>query len=193
VKAKQKGAFMVELALVLMFFSGLFVAVANYVVAINTKGQLERAVYSMTTIMSERKQLFGGEVDICFGSDARCNETKQVMNRLMMASLKRMMPNFDRTKLGIQIEQLTVEGDNPRNFKKKYRQLRDGAVQGCQLPNLNQMSKEQALELLPITSHNRRLPMYQVTLCYETPFNIFGLADGEVVRTIAISFSFARV
>lgn len=55
-KAKQQGAFMVELALVLMFISGLFVVMANYVVAINTKGQLDRAVYSLATIMAERKQ-----------------------------------------------------------------------------------------------------------------------------------------
>nr|WP_241750593.1 tight adherence pilus pseudopilin TadF [Vibrio vulnificus] len=184
---------MVELALVLMFFSGLFVVMANYVVAINTKGQLDRAVYSLTTIMVERKQFFGGDLDICGKADPYCYETKKVVNFLSTASLKRMMPGFEESKFGVFVEQLAVEGDKPSNFRKRYKKFSSGATDGCNLPNLDRLTKEDALELLPITSRNRRLPMYQITLCYETPFNIFGLSEGNVIKAVSTSFSFARV
>ncbi|EGQ7831330.1 tight adherence pilus pseudopilin TadF [Vibrio vulnificus] len=192
-KAKQQGAFMVELALVLMFISGLFVVMTNYVVAINTKGQLDRAVYSLTTIMAERKQFFDGDLDICGRADPYCSETKRAVNYLSKASLKRMMPGFDESKFGVFVEQLVVEGDNPSNFIKRYKKFSSGVTDGCNLPNLDSLTKEEALELLPITSRNRRLPMYQITLCYETPFNIFGLSEGNVIKAVSTSFSFARV
>lgn len=89
--------------------------------------------------------------------------------------------------------QLAVEGDKPSNFRKRYKKFSSGATDGCNLPNLDNLTKEEALELLPITSRNRRLPMYQITLCYETPFNIFGLAEGNVIKAVSTSFSFARV
>ncbi|MDW2173233.1 tight adherence pilus pseudopilin TadF, partial [Vibrio sp. 1567] len=57
-KSKQTGAFIVELALVLLFFGSIIAMHINYTIAVNKKGQLDRVVYSIVSVISERRQLF---------------------------------------------------------------------------------------------------------------------------------------
>ncbi len=192
-RIKVKGSFTVEAALVLMFFSGISVTFLNYVIAMNVKGQLDRTSYSIVTVIAERKQFFGGDVNLCKVTDLTCSEIKKEIDNLATSSLKRVLPNFDREKLGIYVEQLSVEGGGESSFRKEYKSFSMGNLDGCNLPNVNSLSLADAKEILPTTSHNRKLPLYQITLCYDTPFNIFGANDGSVVKTVSTSFSFARV
>lgn len=193
-RSKQAGAFTVELALVLMVFAGLFVAIANHLLAVDRKGQLDRATYSLTTILAERKQLFDANLDICAGD---CRETEHVSFSIVSASLKRMSQSFDKTKLGMRIDEIRLEekldSSGKLVYKRVQKTLTKGAIHGCNFPDMSDMTKEKALELLPVTSRGRRLPMYQVSLCYETPLDVLGVATGEVVRIVSSSYSFARV
>ncbi|MDG2794076.1 tight adherence pilus pseudopilin TadF, partial [Vibrio parahaemolyticus] len=54
-KSKQTGAFIVELALVLLFFGSIIAMHINYTIAVNKKGQLDRVVYSIVSVISERR------------------------------------------------------------------------------------------------------------------------------------------
>nr|WP_216602711.1 tight adherence pilus pseudopilin TadF [Vibrio europaeus] len=194
VRVKQTGSFAVELALVLVFASGLFLVVVNYMLAINKKGQLDRASYSLTTILSERKQLFSSDLDICAGN---CRRTEQTTYSIASASMKRMIPNFDKSKFGMRIDEIRLEEtllpSGKTHYKRVQKTLTKGAIQGCDFPNISDITKDKAIELLPITSRGRRLPLYQVSLCYEIPVNLLGVANGEVLRLLSTSYSFARV
>lgn len=191
---RQNGSFTVELAMVLVFASGIFLVVVNHMLAINKKGQLDRATYSLTTILSERKQLFSDSLDVCSGN---CSKTKNTTFSIAASSLKRMIPNFDKTKLGMRIDEIRLEEHNLPDggtvYTRHHKKLEKGNVTGCNFPDMEKMTKAKAIELLPVTSRNRRLPMYQVSLCYEIPFNLLGVTSGEVNQIISTSYSFARI
>jgi tight adherence protein F len=194
VQVKQKGSFAVELAMVLVFASGIFLVVVNHMLAINKKGQLDRATYSMTTIFAERKQLFNANMDICAGD---CRKTEHNAFAIASASMKRMIPNFDKTKFGMRIDEIRLEetavSGGKVNYRRVQKTLTKGNIQGCDFPDMSDITKQKAIEMLPVTSRGRRLPMYQVSLCYEIPTNLIGIANGEVFRLVSSSYSFARV
>jgi len=194
VRVKQTGSFAVELALVLVFASGLFLVVVNYMLAINKKGQLDRAAYSLTTILAERKQLFGADLDICAGN---CRKTEHATYSIASASMKRMIPNFEKSKFGMRVDEIRLEEtllpSGKINYKRVQKTLTKGAIHGCDFPDMSDITKDKAIELLPVTSRGRRLPLYQVSLCYEIPVNLIGVANGEVLRLLSTSYSFARV
>ncbi|SON52727.1 putative Flp pilus assembly protein TadF [Vibrio tapetis subsp. tapetis] len=194
VRVKQKGSFAVELAMVLVFASGIFLVVVNYMIAINKKGQLDRATYSLTTILSERKQLFDADMNICAGN---CRKTENTAFVIASASMKRMIPNFDKTKFGMRIDEIRLEEDlsagGKVNYRRVHKTLTKGNIHGCEFPNMSDVTKDKAIDMLPVTSKGRRLPLYQVSLCYEIPTNLLGVASGEVFRLVSSSYSFARV
>ncbi|MFA0231285.1 tight adherence pilus pseudopilin TadF, partial [Vibrio sp. 10N.261.45.A7] len=189
-QVKQKGAFAVELAMVLVFASGIFVVVVNHMLAINKKGQLDRASYSLTTIFAERKQLFNANMDICAGD---CRKTEHNAFVIASASMKRMIPNFDKNKFGMRIDEIRLEetalSGGKVNYRRVQKTLTKGSIHGCDFPDMGDITKEKAIEILPITSRGRRLPMYQVSLCYEIPTNLIGIANGEVFRLVSTSYS----
>ncbi|WP_391090567.1 tight adherence pilus pseudopilin TadF [Vibrio sp. NH-UV-68] len=193
-RVKQTGAFAVELALVLTLLSVMSILVINHMLAINKKGQLDRATYSLVTILAERKQLFNSNLDICAGD---CRETEQATYSIATASLKRMIPTFDKSKFGMRIDEIRIDEQMSRrgeiDCKRVHTTLTKGAIHGCNFPDVTDMTKEKTLEMLPVTSRGRRLPLYQVSLCYETPVDVIGATTGEVFRIVSTSYAFARV
>ncbi|ENM5775859.1 tight adherence pilus pseudopilin TadF [Vibrio mimicus] len=194
---RQRGAFMVELALVMVVFSALFAILINYSIAINKKGQLDRVAYSLTTILAERKQLFGSQFNVCNYGTSDCDRKINDLYALAASSMRRMLPTFDESQFGLRIEQVSIDvedlPDGKVNYKKRYNKLEKGNVAKCAMGNAQSMSKQEAIDLLPITSRKRRLPLYQVSVCYSTPFNILGIGSGDVTHIVATSYSFARV
>lgn len=189
-KSKQTGAFIVELALVLLFFGSIIAMHINYTIAVNKKGQLDRVVYSIVSVISERRQLFANDLDICGSVSKPCDT--QMNNSFDMAKgmLKRTLPDFDENELGMRIIELSLVDKD----KKLYRTMvSKGMTAGCNFPDLKGITTEKATKLLPLTTQNRRLPLYHVSLCYKTPFNIIGLMSGEPIKVVTSSYSFARI
>ncbi len=91
-KSKQTGAFIAELALVLLFLVQSLPCIST-TIAVNKKGQLDRVVYSIVSVISERRQLFANELNIC--ENGRHCEA-QVNNAFYMAKgmLKRTLPDL---------------------------------------------------------------------------------------------------
>lgn len=81
----------------------------NYTIAVNKKGQLDRVVYSIVSVISERRQLFANELNICGENGRHCEA--QVNNAFYMAKgmLKRTLPDFDASELGMRITELSLE------------------------------------------------------------------------------------
>lgn len=195
----QRGSFVVEFALVLVFFSGLFGMLVNYSIAINTKGQLDRVAYSLATIVAERRQLFNSSLDVCFPEQAGdCKKQAEEFYALVSASMGRMMSNFDKTKFGLRIEQVSLDkkglNEGGAELEKRYDRIDKGTIAQCDVTTEAQtMSESDAKRLLPLTTRGRRLPLYQVSVCYAVPFNLLGVTSGEVNHVISTSYAFARV
>ncbi|WP_019350937.1 tight adherence pilus pseudopilin TadF [Vibrio splendidus] len=190
IRQKQQGSFMVELALVLVFFSSLLAIHINYTLAINKKGQLDRVAYSLLTILSERRQLYTGELDMCGFEGKHCDTEIEKFYDIAKSSMNRMIPDFDDSKLGMRVAQISIEeGESKVTLNKQFR----GNHDDCNFQNLQGISFERAKELLPTTTRNRRLPMYYLSLCYETPFNIIGAVRGEPIKIVTNSYSFSRI
>lgn len=179
---KERGIFTIELAMILVFASGLFVMQVNSSISIANKGKLQRVSYSLATILSERKQLFNDEGDMC-KNESNCTNAINMMLDIAKSSLSRMSGTFDSNKLGIQVEELTKVNNKVTYVKKTKGQIKD-----CNIVDISGSG-----HLLPKTSNDRYLPLYQVSLCYETPFNVLGVADNEMMNVVSSSISFARI
>ncbi len=188
---KIKGAFAVELALTLIFTSAILATISNFLIVTNKKGQIDRAAYSMVTLIAERKELFENNLDVCAGN---CSKAKNDLYAVASASMKRMIPSYDPNKFGMRVDAVYLNGKSSgAGFNLATNSLTAGRTANCDFPNVTSMSKGQALSLLPETSQGTKLPLYQVSLCYETPFNILGVMNNEVMRVVSTSYAFARI
>ncbi|TKF17891.1 pilus assembly protein TadF [Vibrio genomosp. F6] len=186
---KQKGSFSVELALVLVFFSSFLAIHINYTIAINKKGQLDRATYSLLSLLSERKQFYSGEINMCGFNGTHCNsEIKKVFD-IAKNSMKRMVPSFDESELGLKVTQVSISSEDKLIVNSET----SGNVDKCEFMDFSKMNLTKAKQLLPTTTRNRRLPMYHLSLCYVTPFNIIGAVRGDPMRIVSSSYAFARI
>ncbi|CCN46126.1 conserved hypothetical protein [Vibrio nigripulchritudo MADA3029] len=178
---KQRGAFSVELALILAFVASFFALQVNFVIATSNKGQMDRLAYSLVSVLSERRELFRDEGNIC-QLPKNCNDLVAELHQVGVSAMKRMSNVFDSRRFGIRIEELVVYPD-----RTIYSKREKGYV-GCNFVPLDNVP-----EIIPTTSRNRKLPVYQVSLCYRTPFNILGATRGEFVNVVSSAFSFARI
>ncbi|MGF1788354.1 pilus assembly protein TadF [Photobacterium swingsii] len=179
---REKGVFTIELAMILIFASSLFVMQVNSSIAIANKGKLQRVSYSLATLLSERKQLFNDEGNMC-KDETSCTKAINMMLEIAKSSLSRMSGKFNSDKLGIQVEELRRE-----NNKISYTKKNSGLIKDCNIIDVRNSG-----HLLPKTSNDRYLPLYQVSLCYETPFNVLGVVDNEIMHVVSSSISFARI
>ncbi|MGL4372350.1 MAG: tight adherence pilus pseudopilin TadF, partial [Turicibacter sp.] len=104
---KENGTYIIELAITLCFLSSLLILFINHLLAFNKKGQLDRTAYSLVTLISERKQLFDGDLNLC-SSDLLCENFARDLYRLAGASLSRVGNDFDEAKLGMRIDQISM-------------------------------------------------------------------------------------
>ncbi|TKB48924.1 pilus assembly protein TadF [Ferrimonas sediminicola] len=181
------GVFTVELALVLVLLSSFFALQVNYMIAVAKKGAMDRAAYSAATLMAERRQFFDDEGYICGvnGSDAtKCNKLMGEIRDVVTGAMARALSSFDPNDLAIVVEEYIPA---PPAAAYTVRSLGDGS--GCDLVSINNSAMD---SLSPLTSKSRRLPIYQVSLCYKTEFNLLGAIDGNPFNIVASSISFAR-
>ncbi|BDU36998.1 tight adherence pilus pseudopilin TadF [Vibrio nigripulchritudo] len=178
---KQRGAFSVELALILAFVASFFALQVNFVIATSNKGQMDRLAYSLVSVLSERRELFRDEGNIC-QLPKDCEELVEEFYDIGLSAMRRMSNVFDSDRFGIRIEELIIYPGGKINW------VRQRGYVGCNFVPLDNVP-----EIIPTTSRNRKLPVYQVSLCYRTPFNILGATRGELVNVVSSAFSFARI
>ncbi|WP_175577476.1 tight adherence pilus pseudopilin TadF [Photobacterium proteolyticum] len=181
-----KGVFTIELAMILIFISSVFALQANYLVSLSRKSALDRASYSAVSIVSERKQLYSDEGGLCEsnGIVSKCPNDIDTLFSIVSSTLTRTISNFDEAELGFVVEEY-IPLNNTFQFTRKSR----GDVNGCNFPSLAQ---GETMSLSPITSKNRKLPLYQVSICYHTSFNVIGATELTPFHLVSSSFSFAR-
>ncbi|USD38921.1 tight adherence pilus pseudopilin TadF [Ferrimonas sp. SCSIO 43195] len=185
--ANSKGVFTVELAMVLLVLSGFFAMQVNYMIAVAKKGALDRAAFSAVTLVSERRQFFDDEGQMCGtnGNDAsKCASLVSDIEAIVAAGLARSMASFDASALVVVVEEYI-----PAPPAASYAVRSSGNREGCGFASINHSGMD---PLSPLTSKARKLPIYQVSLCYRTDFNLIGVSQGDPFNIVASSISYAR-
>ena len=192
-KRKQNGSFVSELAIFIIFLIGVFSIMVNHMIALSYKGQLDRLAYSASTIVAERKQLFNSEISI----SNKGQEIGPTLHKLIASSMKKMNKNFDKNKLSIRVEMIELEGSSSHSsnvsFNFHSHSIYFPSAKRRNFPDDFNLSKDDALKLLPMTIRDRYLPLYRVSLSYQIPFDLLGTLNGQSHRIISSSFSFGRI
>ncbi|UAX43000.1 tight adherence pilus pseudopilin TadF [Pasteurella canis] len=143
----KKGSVTVEFVFMLMFLAFIFAFLADVIVMRSTMGKLDNASYTLVNILRERLQLYNGVATI---TD---NEYKQ-MERLA----KRLIYNDQNTKKEIHV---VLEYWSEHNSKRI-----PNTISSCRpykrLEELSYLSPKSEF------NNERRIPLYQVTLCVES-------------------------
>ncbi|WP_339387776.1 tight adherence pilus pseudopilin TadF [Vibrio caribbeanicus] len=192
-KRKQNGSFLIELMLFIIFIIGILILMINHMIALNYKGQLDRLAYSASTILAERKQLFDGDIDI----SSREKNTASSLYTLVASSMTKMNKNFDKQNLSVKVEMIELKKPSGKlsntSFELQSYSVYAPSAKRHDFPNDFKLSKEEVLNLLPMTNRGRYLPLYRVSLSYQIPYDLLGSLNGESHRIISSSFSFGRI
>lgn len=176
---KQRGVFSVEFALIAVFFSMLLVFSGDVIIKLSTKGKLDRLSYSLVNIIKERTALYNKSFTITQG---------EINNIYTIAanSLTRSMDSFKSANLGIRVEQqmFTIKKNNDQSvtYDDDSPITINAGAQTCSVTK----SLDELTDLSVVSSRDRKMPLYRVTLCYETN-NWFGKLVGGDYTTVSSS------
>ena len=163
----QKGNFIVEFAIVGVFFALLLVFSADIVIKLAYKGKLDRMSYSAASIIKERTELVGSDQFDLIENPNGLGEANMLYS-IVLSSLKRTSGNFDEKNFGFQLH-IKRKGNN---LSSEFTRTITRGV-NCQS---SAPSDNEGLDF--ITTFGRYATLYQVTLCYDTD-NWFGHLVGE--------------
>ncbi|NOH71118.1 pilus assembly protein TadF [Vibrio pectenicida] len=187
---RQQGSFIIEFCIVLVSLSGIFSMAVSHMIAINYKGQLDRAAYSLATIVAERKQLFDGKLSLNVGSMSANNDMKNIVS----SSMKRMNQSFNPDKLAMRVDVYYLDKQSDRGQKKFKLEHKVISTSDPRLfPDKFKLTQEQAENFLPFTNLGRYLPLYRVTLTYQIPFDLIGAINGEMYQVVSSAYTFGRL
>lgn len=162
-KSKQQGVFSIEFAIIAVFFSLLLVFSGDVIIKLSVKGKLDRLSYSLVNIIKERKQLYANNTTITQ------SETDAIYT-IAKNSLKRTMSSFQETKLSILVEgqtYRTVKKTNKTEYKANALQTFSKGTPDCKVKkSLDKLARSKKLAV--VSSWERKLPLYRVTICYQT-------------------------
>ena len=146
----EKGSVIIEFFFMVMFLLIIFAFMADLVILRSTLGKLDNASYSLVNLLRERNQLSPGVRDI---------NTTELRKYEELAKLLIYGDRYSKNDITVILEfkerenQTTVQGDTSKC--PQYRPL-------ASLWHLAPLSE-------PDTNGNqRKIPLYQVTLCVET-------------------------
>ncbi|GAB2651537.1 tight adherence pilus pseudopilin TadF [Vibrio panuliri] len=155
--SKQRGTFSIEMAIVGVFFSLLFVFSGDVIIKLTHKGKLDRLSYSLVNIVKERTQLYSKSYRL---TDANVNTAIKIAK----ASFKRTTNQFDATSFGYVVESVTFDQAHKPIYDVFRSQNSPTLGIRCNVAKtLNNMT-----HLSKITTWGRPSSLYRVTLCYET-------------------------
>jgi tight adherence protein F len=158
---KQKGAFLVEFAVLAASLSVFFLFTVDVMFKISAKGKLDRVSYSAVSIMKERTQLY----DATFAMTSA--DTGLIYN-VMEGSIRRTMGDFDELDFGILFEAQTYDTSG---VKQDLVSIDEGNKQCEPKETLGQLEPQLKVE----TNWGRPASLYRVTVCYDTENFVAGV------------------
>ncbi|WP_108652557.1 tight adherence pilus pseudopilin TadF [Dongshaea marina] len=167
---KQKGVFSIEFAMVAFFMGLMLLFVKDSVIALSTRGKINRVSFSVVSLFKERTQLFTGT-----GENVDNNEI-DLLYLFIKQSLGRTINNFSESNLKVIFQQY--------GFPNRHQKWQRGSA------GYECKPKEAGQDFSPITHNAQRRLLYQVTLCYKNePFMGNTEIGDAIVHSDAISLS----
>jgi len=155
---EDKGSVLVEAAFIFTFLSILTVGLLEYGTLLVLKSQVERVNYSIASVIRERSELYGK-------NDAfTSSELKELYELSKVLTYHR----YDK-ELCIRVESVHFKAQQKKVIS--HQQSQDYGSSLCNKLNTAPISKK--IEFSPLSSRNRWLPMYQVSLIIPTPTSSF--------------------
>tara|TARA_Y100001960_G_scaffold332695_1_gene434242 strand:+ start:2296 stop:2841 length:546 start_codon:yes stop_codon:yes gene_type:complete len=158
----QRGTFSVEFAIVGIFFGLLLIFSSDLVIKLSMKGKLDRLSFSSVSILKERTQLYGKQTVVSH------SQAEQI-NNIAFSSLKRMNRTVRHERFGVRVEGMTFSKSGEMNPIATYQF-------GLTFTPSKPLAELEHLSVL--TSWGRRVPLYRVSVCYQTN-NWFGSLIGS--------------
>ncbi|WKX27270.1 tight adherence pilus pseudopilin TadF [Tatumella ptyseos] len=150
----NKGSVFIEAAFIFTFLSILTVGLLEYGTLLVLKSQVERVNYSIASVIRERSELYSK-------NDAfTTSEMKEIYELTKALTYHR----YDK-ELCIRIESVHFKAQQKKVIS--HQQSENYGSSLCNKLNTTPISKK--IEFSPLSSRNRWLPMYQVSLIIPTP------------------------
>lgn len=170
---KQRGTFSIEFAIIGIFFSLLLAFSGDVIIKLSVKGKLDRLSFSLVNIVKEQTQFYDPD-----SNQALLKVDAQKLKKIAKNSLARTLGTFDVDNFGMLVEEVKFSEKNTVGSFVSY----DLAPNTCVVKNTLQELKSISV----VSSWDRQVPLYRVTLCYETE-NWIGDLLGEQFTTVSSS------
>ncbi|WP_386698282.1 tight adherence pilus pseudopilin TadF [Lonepinella sp. MS14436] len=169
--SNKKGSVTIEFVLIMIVLAVIFAFMADLVFVRSTLGKLDNASYSLVNILRERNQLYNGSETI--SQDTKIANNDLVTFKKLASGILYGSNDHDAM---IILEQLTFNGATPNTPTVL------GDTTKCQ-PSI---PLRQRADLSPRSEANgeRKIPLYQVTVCMETGSGLFrALVAGDSAKS----------
>ena len=176
-KYKQRGSFSIELAMVAVFFSVLIAFSGDVIIKLSVKGKLDRLSYSIVNVIKERTQLYEADYQLT------AREVDDI-DTIAQHSLQRTFGRFNPNKYGLLVEELSfkqVGVASPAVREKR------GTIE-CHL----QQTIEDLESMTVVSNRGRELPLYRVTVCYQTDNWVGNILGREFTHVMSDSVVIGR-
>lgn len=170
---KQRGTFSIEFAIIGIFFSLLLAFSGDVIIKLSVKGKLDRLSFSLVNIVKEQTQFYDPD-----SNQPLVKADAQNLQKIAKNSLERTLGTFDVNNFGMLVEEVKFSAKNTIGSFTSY----DLAPNTCVVSKTLQELKDISV----VSSWDRQVPLYRVTLCYETE-NWIGDLLGEQFTTVSSS------
>ncbi|WP_386695795.1 tight adherence pilus pseudopilin TadF [Lonepinella sp. MS14435] len=176
--SNKKGSVTIEFVLIMIVLAVIFAFMADLVFVRSTLGKLDNASYSLVNILRERNQLYNGSETFSENEEEIDKDDLTIFKKL--ASRILYGEKHDYNDVMIVLEQLTFTGATSSTLTTL------GDTSKCkpsttldQRANLSPRS-----ERIDNNGNQRKIPLYQVTVCMETGSGLFrALVAGDSAKS----------
>ncbi|WP_322803382.1 tight adherence pilus pseudopilin TadF [Vibrio alfacsensis] len=173
----QRGTFSIEFAIVGMFFSLLLVFSGDVIIKLSVKGKLDRLSYSLVNVVKERTQLYEADYEL---SKREVDDIDTIARH----SLMRTFGRFQADRYGLLVEEQSFEEvDKPNDPVREHRGTLDCDI-GKPISQLQDLSV--------VSNRGRQMPIYRVSICYQTDNWIGDLLGTQFTRVESDSVVIGR-
>ncbi len=162
----QKGSVAIELTFVLGALAMCMMFAGDLAAKMTIQGELDNLSYSMVNIVRDRSALYSSPQSKKVREHLLPEDVDQI-DRIVKSTLSRQRVGFDESKYALIVEEAhfkkqTKKAEFLHNMPKAN--YRGNSKLGCKPSD-----KSEFTALTPYTNKKRYMPMYRVTVCYESP------------------------
>ncbi|OAN14031.1 hypothetical protein A3K86_12525 [Photobacterium jeanii] len=186
---KQRGSVAIELTFVLGALAMCMMFAGDLAAKMTIQGELDNLSYSMVNIIRDRSALYSTPHAKKVREELSKADAAQI-DRIVRSTLSRQRVGFSEHKYALIVEGAqfynAASKDIPPSIKN-YDIFQFGNRQlSCDV-----LDKSEFTTLAPYTNKKRYMPMYRVTVCYESPdlFQRFAQSSSQpiVIRSSSIN------